>query len=967
MRYFVVILLCLFSFNIEAQEVVYKHFTTDNGLSSSTITQMLQDKQGNIWMTSSNGIMKFDGYTVVHFDVSTNLPDNEIISMSIDDEGKVWFLSKSGYFIYYANDIMNSYAYNDTIISIIKDFEIIEPKSFKIENNELTFNIFGKGRFHIDKQGVVDTLYNILNHENIIDLRNGKLEYFISFIDAPIQVYTRDAIYTVYIDDISCNEPVKIATKNQEVFLADQNLLHHIYKGELQTITYKQAISSIQIDTKGNLWIGFDSEGAFCYKNANITQSPHCSELRGNTVSSVIRDRDNSIWVSTLNNGMYFIPSELFRQVTVKDGLLDNNIKKLDFSNNYLWAITGNHAVARLHYLGLSNITFENPDFSEITDVFWSGGRLWLSFKNKLTYFEGEELVDMYKMDYTNGPHSVINGINAGINGDILISKSNGFARFSNAKLLFESSVEQFQALNVTDIIQEPNGVLWLACKNGLWKFDNNKLYNYNENNKILAQNITNISKDDELGALWLTITGTGVVKILNDSIWPINESSGLISNSVTSVFAYGKYIWVGTKGGISKIPVDYGDTDERILNITTKDGLISNEINDILVNKDYVFVATNQGVGYFDYHSFKLSRKSPDVFITDILINNHSLGDSLIDIKLDYFSNNLTISYKSIYFKSRGEVLYRYKLRNLDSDWTVTKNLQANYPFLPTGKYDFIVEAATESGYWSNNRKIIHIEVSSPFWMQIWFYIAILLLVVLAIVMVYSTRIQIRKKKERINREINEYRQMALTRQMNPHFIFNSLNAIQHYILQNDIRLSNKFLSKFSKLIRLILENSQSSLITLEKELVTLNLYLELEALRFKEKLQYQVEINPEIDILGTKLPPMLIQPYIENAIWHGIMNREAQSNGFLKIDFDATEDKIICVIEDNGVGREKSREINEKKNSTHKSMGTSITQNRIELINNIYKKDIAVEYIDKKDQNGMAIGTKVRITFSK
>jgi len=229
-----------------------------------------------------------------------------------------------------------------------------------------------------------------------------------------------------------------------------------------------------------------------------------------------------------------------------------------------------------------------------------------------------------------------------------------------------------------------------------------------------------------------------------------------------------------------------------------------------------------------------------------------------------------------------------------------------------------------------------------------------------------YRIRFRTRAQKEKIQREMNQYRQMALTRQMNPHFIFNSLNAIQLYILQNDTRLSNKFLTKFSKLIRLILENSQTTLISLEKELLTLNLYLELESLRFKEKMEYAIDIQDEIDTLGVKIPPMIIQPFVENAIWHGLMNKNDQTTGQLGIIFSLEDENIICRIEDNGVGRAKAKEINAEKNNTHKSMGTTITQDRIELINSIYKTNISVEYIDLFDDKQESKGTVVKITFT-
>jgi anti-sigma regulatory factor (Ser/Thr protein kinase) len=359
------------------------------------------------------------------------------------------------------------------------------------------------------------------------------------------------------------------------------------------------------------------------------------------------------------------------------------------------------------------------------------------------------------------------------------------------------------------------------------------------------------------------------------------------------------------------------------------------------------------------------VSDNRPNTMITNILVNEESLPNRN-KIYLDNDANNIRIEYLSIHFKSRGNVKYRYKLEGLDREWIYTTDLIASYPFLPSGDYVFIVEAANESGIWSKKTARISIHVNSAYWAKWWFYTIISFFILGGLFALYRIRFRTRAQKEKIQREMNQYRQMALTRQMNPHFIFNSLNAIQLYILQNDTRLSNKFLTKFSKLIRLILENSQTTLISLEKELLTLNLYLELESLRFKEKMEYAIDIQDEIDTLGVKIPPMIIQPFVENAIWHGLMNKNDQTTGQLGIIFSLEDENIICRIEDNGVGRAKAKEINTEKNNTHKSMGTTITQDRIELINSIYKTNISVEYIDLFDDKQESKGTVVKITFT-
>ncbi len=220
-------------------------------------------------------------------------------------------------------------------------------------------------------------------------------------------------------------------------------------------------------------------------------------------------------------------------------------------------------------------------------------------------------------------------------------------------------------------------------------------------------------------------------------------------------------------------------------------------------------------------------------------------------------------------------------------------------------------------------------------------------------------------KKRSFLQQELNKYMQKALSQQMNPHFIFNSLNSIQSYILQNDKRTSNKYLTKFANLMRITLENSQHHTIPIQNELQALNLYLELEALRFKEKFDFTISVDKNIDTLSYKIPTLLIQPYVENAIWHGIMNKETKGKIKIELKLENNTDfyGIVCYIGDNGIGREKAMEIKKKKNQSHQSLGTKIQETRLNLINSLYGSNMNIKYTDLKDENGNAQGTKVEL----
>ncbi len=203
-----------------------------------------------------------------------------------------------------------------------------------------------------------------------------------------------------------------------------------------------------------------------------------------------------------------------------------------------------------------------------------------------------------------------------------------------------------------------------------------------------------------------------------------------------------------------------------------------------------------------------------------------------------------------------------------------------------------------------------------------------------------------------------------ALRAQMNPHFIFNSLNSINRFILQNDKHQASEYLTKFSRLVRLILQNSQASFITLESELEALKLYLELEVLRFDNQFGYTIEIDEDIETTIIKVPPLIIQPYAENAIWHGLMHKKAK--GHLMIEMHEGEgDRLICKITDNGVGRQRAAALKSLSASTHKSMGMRITAERIALMQEDSKLDTIIKINDLVMPDGSAGGTEVIITI--
>lgn len=236
-----------------------------------------------------------------------------------------------------------------------------------------------------------------------------------------------------------------------------------------------------------------------------------------------------------------------------------------------------------------------------------------------------------------------------------------------------------------------------------------------------------------------------------------------------------------------------------------------------------------------------------------------------------------------------------------------------------------------------------------------------LVLFVIIGLLLLRQSKLKARRRISEMDQKILEVTQANLRQQMNPHFIFNTLNSIQYYMYKHDKLATNNYLTKFSSLMRKILENSQHTAIPVRDEVDALQLYLELESIRFRDKFDFRISLDEEIDPLMYKIPTMLIQPYVENAICHGLVLRKEK--GLVTISLTLEKDYLSCIIQDNGIGREASREINLRKQHIHNSLGTKITESRLKLVNSFYGKSLKTIFTDLEDENGKASGTRVEI----
>lgn len=338
------------------------------------------------------------------------------------------------------------------------------------------------------------------------------------------------------------------------------------------------------------------------------------------------------------------------------------------------------------------------------------------------------------------------------------------------------------------------------------------------------------------------------------------------------------------------------------------------------------------------------------------------------VDLSLPGEYSTVAINYLTVDFNMAGFIQYRYKLIGFDTGYVYAgRQRQARYTNLPAGNYSFVAEASLSGNTWYASNQPLEFTIAQVFWKQWWFILLIAVLAISAVYSIYRFRVQQIRSKVKLRSDyeikLNELENSVLRTQMNPHFIFNSLNTINAFISSNDRHQAHQYISKFSKLVRLTLDHSREKRITLNEEVRIVTLYMQLEKIRFSNCFDYEIDTGG-IDTEIFEVPPMIIQPFIENAILHGLLPKK--TDGFIKISMYNKITHILCIVEDNGIGRHASAALKAKSFFERKSHGMDITIKRIDLFNSTYHQTLPLKIIDLYDHNNEPAGTRVEIALA-
>ena len=485
----------------------------------------------------------------------------------------------------------------------------------------------------------------------------------------------------------------------------------------------------------------------------------------------------------------------------------------------------------------------------------------------------------------------------------------------------------------------------------------------------FLRKRIASITESED-GMLWIaSYDDAGIIGYKNNrQVIAITRQQGLSSDICRTLLVHNNILWVGTDKGLNKIELN--KAGYPVTQYTLRDGLASDMVNTLFADNSRIYVGTSEGLSFFDEKTNLASEKCRFYLLSLINSEHERIADSA-NLVIPYTNKRLRIEFAAISYQSNGKIIYRYRMAGIDSTWRETKETYLEYPELPSGSYELQLMAINKFG---NQSRIIRvpITVTTQFWKKPWFVISVWVLSLALLWWLAVWRIaRIRRKqreKEMLMQKMAELENTALASQMNPHFIFNCLNSIQLYIFSGDVVASNKYIAGLGKLIRMTLNNSSKSLVSLADETAYLSSYLSIEKMRFEDKIDYELLIEGIVEPSTVLLPPMLVQPFVENALQHGLQHK-AGDKGFVSIKAYRDKEKLKITVEDNGIGRKAAAA---RKNAGLKELlkeyspkAMALTEDRINIMNKLNKGAASIEIFDLRDDSHSLTGTRVVITL--
>lgn len=960
----------------------FRNYSTADGLPSSEVYTAFEDSQGYIWFGTDNGVSRFNGYEFENFGASEGLMDNVVFHIKEDSQGRIWMNTMSGRLFYFDNGRIHSYFYNHILIE--NKSKIITPTGFQFRSSgELVIGLRGWGILEIDTLGNYKLLNESLDASMfVMEIEEEVIYASVSYrnlTEAMRQMQLSQQLNKFCLIRPDTNLFLTLEYNAAEVINNFRSFRHadnyQLLIGNilLKADTNFQLIGTQRINrplaaaipnARNELWLGLiKGNGIRRYQDvAALALNQFETYLEGHSISWVIQDRSGGYWFTSVEDGIFYTHSLSYQVFDEAAGLSGNNVstlaRKTD-STFYVGIRTGsiyqfNSETQRIQLIKSSDKLDEIHDlaYDPAQEQLWKAG-------TRLSYLHDGK---WYGVTNENSSFKLkLAGKRLHISRDLQSIWSCYHAGFHfiniNAKQLAYSSSNFLPPRRTLVVFEDQSARMWIGTVDGLFEYRDSLLAPPGNANPIFKMRVEDINQLSN-GALVLATKGGGVAIWKGEKIVIVDESAGLTSNMVENLHIDSQQtIWVGTLAGLNKISVS-GDIDHySVETITLAHGLPSNEINDILVMGPEAWIATTKGLVKIPIKKKKNPNTYPPI-LQSAHVNNQRTKPATTSY-YPYQSNNWQFQFFSPNYKFPGKIPYRFRISSTEG-WSYTTNPTINFAKLAPGSYTFEVQAQNEDQLWSDSL-LVPFVIKEPFWQLLSFQLLVISALLGFVVFLFQRRLKRIQQEAATQQEINELKRAALQAQMNPHFVFNCLNSIQQFIAIGDKRNALHYLSRFAQLIRNTLQASTKTRIALEDEVNMLSNYIELEKARFGNRFDFTITLDPKIDGFELEIPPLLIQPYVENAIIHGVNNLDRKGQIDITYALDGNDLKVS--VSDNGVGIYQSKQAKGKSDASKQSLGMSITQKRLQLVQAIESTDDPVSITERKNAEGQVMGTTIEI----
>ncbi len=942
----------------------YRRYDVEQGIASSDVFSMCQNTEGVLWFATDNGISRFDGLRFKNYFTENGLADNMTVAVETLNDTLFVICYRKGIQKFYNNQFDTTiYKTRQNYIQNHNNqllFTFVRPLSknvttFRYQNG--AYSNYGSPLIFAPPRATPSAFYQVMdsfiyknekpyraipkgiNPQNIISIdefenknESGKSEILLGGIGEYYVLSQENTVKKRVIPELKDLELYKIVkdaynrvwvkTNMGEAFV-DINGVFYNLKTLLDTEKTVKIRQIFYDEKTKNMWVLTNTNGAYCVYNTFISNH-NISQLTNNTISYLEFAPDGKLWIGTSGTLLVY-EKEKFEKVTLP------------------------YKISTISYLQvIDNQIFIQATFN--ADV----GKL---FENTIPFLYKNTLIQTY----VNSPFLSLskNSILTGT-GDTMIKKGNQYLKSINQSGLNQTVFKGFFAdgvIRINSFLKRPNDTLWAGGYTGLNWQKGNKWGKVAPNSTILNSIINAIDTLRDGRIFVLAEKGIAIFEN-NTCVFEGETYKGRnVKKCRNAVLDNKGRLWLAMANGISVFD------GEKSYFFDKTNGLTNSRVNAIAFDKkeNCLWVGTNNGISRIDIALFEQHYfLNPKVYIERITGfdgKEYPLPKVSGQVRISKLpSNNLIVHLAAQDYQNPQSLRYEFQLD--DTTWTETDST-LTLPSLSYGNHKLTVRAKIENSDWTTTDPL-SMYVQYPFYLRWWF---IGLAFLSAAGFVYWRIKSLKKQNEEklaFQNQITELKQKGLAAMMNPHFIFNSLNSIQYFINSNNTLEANEYLAQFGKLIRYNLEASMHSNIILEEEMKRLELYLSLEKMRFN--FDYSMTVDTHINKVETEIPSMIIQPFIENAIWHGIL--PSGKKGVIKVNFtQSVQNQIVISIEDNGVGIERSKQL---KKSTHIARSLQIINERIDILNKTGKGGNAVIFEELKMGDDV-VGTMVLVKLNK